>query len=45
MAVDEIGRFRIAAAGLLEEVKADALSYLDFPASHKNRLRIDNVQE
>lgn len=30
-------------AGLLEEVEADALAYLDFPYAHHCRLRIDNV--
>ena len=30
---------------MLEEAEPDALAYLDFPPSHRKRLRADNVQE
>ena len=33
------------AAAVLEEAEPDALAYLDFPPSHRKRLRADNVQE
>lgn len=33
------------AAGIWEDAEADALAYLDFPASHWKRLRTNNVQE
>lgn len=33
------------AAGVWEEAEADALAYLDFPASHWKRLRTNNLQE
>lgn len=33
------------AADIWEEAEADALAYLDFPASHWKRLRTNNVQE
>lgn len=45
VAIDEMGKFSAAAAQLLEEVKADALAYLDFPVEHRRRLRTNNVQE
>lgn len=30
---------------MLEEAEPDALAYLDFPPSHRKRLRTNNVQE
>ena len=37
---------RSARAGaLLEEAEADVLTYLDFPAEHRRRIRTNNVQE
>ena len=33
------------AAAILEEAEPDALAYLDFPPSHRKRLRTNNVQE
>ena len=44
LACGEIARFCLRAADLLEEAEADALTYLDFPYAHHQRLRTNNVQ-
>lgn len=37
--------YRGVVGALLEEAEADALTYLDFPAEHRRRIRTNNVQE
>ena len=44
-AIDAVGAMSARAGALLEEAEADALTYLDFPAEHRRRIRTNNVQE
>lgn len=44
LAIRQIEGFRPKAAEVLEETKAEALVYLDFPHEHHVGLRTDNVQ-
>jgi putative transposase len=43
LAAEMLGECCPKAAEIREEAEADALAYLDFPASHWKRLRTDNV--
>ena len=45
LACEMPGRCRPKAAKILGEAEPDALAYLDFPQSHRRRLRTNNVQE
>lgn len=45
LAIRQIEGFRPKAAEVLEETKAEALVYLDFPHEHHVGLRTDNVQK
>lgn len=44
-AIDAVGAMSARAGALLEEAEADVLTYLDFPAEHRRRIRTNNVQE
>jgi len=44
-AIERIGTFSRSAADLLIEAEEDALTYLEFPQSHRCRIRTNNVQE
>ena len=45
VAIDMPGTCCPRAAAILEEAEPDALAYLDFPPSHRRRLRTSSVQE
>ena len=45
VASDRVGNVGVSAPRVLEEAEPDALAYLDFPPSHRKRLRTSNVQE
>ena len=45
LAAEMLGECCPKAAEIWEEAEADALAYLDFPASHWKRLRTNNLQE
>lgn len=44
-AIDAVGAMSARAGALLEDAEADVLTYLDFPAEHRRRIRTNNVQE
>lgn len=44
-AIDAVGAMSACASALLEEAEADVLTYLDFSAEHRRRIRTNNVQE
>ncbi len=44
-AIDAVGALSARAGAALEESEADVLTYLDFPAEHRRRIRTNSVQE
>lgn len=41
--IDAVGAMSARVGALLEQAEADALTYLDFPAEHRRRIRTNNV--